>query len=82
MIVQQLQRKWQYLESIFGAEDIRQQLPDASKRFDVVDKTWKKIMGETKLQPNVVAACGFEGRLDTLTAAYKALENCQKSLSE
>jgi dynein heavy chain len=71
-----------YLESIFGAEDIRQQLPDATKSFDVVDKTWKKIMGETQKQPNVIEACGVEGRLDTLKMLFKALENCQKSLSE
>ena len=77
-----MQRKWMYLESIFGAEDIRLQLPDAAKRFDVVDKTWKKIMGETQKQPNVIEACGVEGRLDTLIMLFKALENCQKSLSE
>jgi hypothetical protein len=34
-----VQRKWMYLESIFiGAEDIRQQLPDEAKKFDVIDK--------------------------------------------
>jgi hypothetical protein len=31
-----VQKKWQYLESIFiGSDDIKQQLPDAAKKFDV-----------------------------------------------
>lgn len=38
----EVQRKWQYLESIFvGSDDIRSQLPEDSKRFDIVDKTFK-----------------------------------------
>lgn len=37
-----VQRKWQYLESIFvGSDDIRSQLPEDSKRFDGIDKTFK-----------------------------------------
>ncbi|XP_073386148.1 dynein-1-alpha heavy chain, flagellar inner arm I1 complex isoform X3 [Physcomitrium patens] len=77
----QVQQKWMYLENIFGAEDIKQQLPDAAKRFDYIDKNWKKIMSETYKTPNIVSACGVEGRLDTLWMLFKALENCQKSLS-
>ena len=38
----EVQRKWQYLESIFvGSDDIRAQLPEDSKRFDNIDKTFK-----------------------------------------
>lgn len=38
----EVQRKWQYLESIFvGSDDIRAQLPEDSKRFDHIDKTFK-----------------------------------------
>jgi dynein heavy chain len=34
-----VQKKWLYLESIFiGSEDIKQQLPDAAKKFDTIDK--------------------------------------------
>lgn len=71
-----------YLESIFGSDDIRHQLPDEAKRFDNIDKTWKKIMAETAKQPNIVEACSAESRLDTLKMLFNQLENCQKSLSE
>lgn len=38
----EIQRTWLHLESIFiGSEDLRQQLPDDSNRFDVIDKTFR-----------------------------------------
>lgn len=38
----EVQRKWQYLESIFvGSDDIRSQLPEDSARFDIIDKSFK-----------------------------------------
>ena len=44
----QVQRKWMYLESIFiGSDDIRMQLPEEAKRFDRIDKQFKKIMNDT-----------------------------------
>lgn len=43
-----VQRKWQYLESIFvGSDDIRAQLPEDSKRFDGIDKTFKVCVERT-----------------------------------
>ncbi|KAI9188096.1 hypothetical protein H9P43_002487 [Blastocladiella emersonii ATCC 22665] len=77
-----VQRKWMYLESIFLAGDIRQQLPEEAKRFDVIDKTFKKIMLETSKHPVVLDACSTEGRLDTLRGLYADLESCQKSLTD
>lgn len=38
----EVQRTWSHLESIFiGSEDIRNQLPDDSKRFDGIDNDFK-----------------------------------------
>ena len=44
-----VQRKWMYLESIFLAGDIRAQLPEEAKKFDNIDKLFKKvgILGKT-----------------------------------
>lgn len=38
-----VQRKWMYLESIFIGGDIRAQLPEEAKKFDTIDKTFKKV---------------------------------------
>ena len=43
-ILLEVQRTWSHLESIFiGSEDIRNQLPADSKRFDGIDKDFKVI---------------------------------------
>jgi len=58
-----VQRKWMYLESIFiGSDDIRNQLPQEAKRFDVIDKAWLKIMADTAKSTNVLDACSTDGR--------------------
>ncbi|ORZ35435.1 dynein heavy chain and region D6 of dynein motor-domain-containing protein [Catenaria anguillulae PL171] len=77
-----VQRKWMYLESIFLAGDIRQQLPEEAKRFDVIDKTFKKMMLDTSKHPVVLDACSAEGRLETLRSLFSELESCQKSLTD
>ena len=38
-----VQRKWMYLEGIFIGGDIRSQLPEEAKKFDGIDKTFKKV---------------------------------------
>lgn len=53
-----------------------------AKRFDGIDKSWKKIMQDTAKNPNVLEACSVEGRLDNLRMLSEQLETCQKSLSE
>lgn len=53
-----------------------------AKRFDGIDKAWKKIMLDTAKNPNVLEACSVDGRLDTLRMLSEQLETCQKSLSE
>ena len=41
-ILLEVQRTWSHLESIFiGSEDIRNQLPGDSRRFDGIDKDFK-----------------------------------------
>ena len=78
-----VQRKWIYLEGIFvGAEDIRMQLPEEAKKFDVIDKLFKGIMSVVSKNPNVIDACVNDGRLEMLTALSERLDGCQKSLSD
>lgn len=38
------QRAWLYLEPIFSSEDITRQLPVESKRYQTMERIWRKIM--------------------------------------
>lgn len=78
-----VQRKWMYLEAIFvGSDDIRLQLPEAAKRFDRVDKAFKKIMSVTAKNPNVLQASQTDKRVEDLRSLSVELDVCQKSLSD
>jgi hypothetical protein len=37
------QRKWLYLEGIFVGGDIRSQLPEEARKFDDIDRTFRKV---------------------------------------
>uniref|UniRef100_A0A1I8GN74 Dynein heavy chain 10, axonemal n=1 Tax=Macrostomum lignano TaxID=282301 RepID=A0A1I8GN74_9PLAT len=77
-----VQRKWMYLEGIFIGGDIRSQLPEEAKKFDQIDKTFKKIMNETSKNPNIKMACHATNRLSDLENLSTGLEKCQKSLND
>lgn len=57
----QLQKRWLYLEGIFVGGDIRMQLPEEAKRFDDIDKSFKKIMADTSKRLNVLDCCMIKG---------------------
>ena len=57
----EIQRAWSHLESIFiGSEDIRNQLPEDSKRFDGIDQDFKDIMANAKLWFIKSLNCSYE----------------------
>lgn len=59
----ELQRKWLYLEGIFVGGDIRLQLPEEAKKFDNIDKAYRKIMVDTSKRLNVFECCLIQGLL-------------------
>ncbi|KAI8425202.1 hypothetical protein MSG28_007025 [Choristoneura fumiferana] len=78
----EVQRKWQYLESIFiGSDDIRAQLPEDSKRFDMLDKNFKELLRDITTTPNVVQATNKPGLLEKLEDLMKSLNLCEKALN-
>ncbi|XP_059059014.1 dynein axonemal heavy chain 10 [Achroia grisella] len=76
------QRKWLYLEGIFVGGDIRVQLPDEAKKFDNIDKVFRKIMLDTAKRLNVVDCCTISGRLEEFINLGLGLQKCQKSLND
>ena len=78
----QVQKHWIYLENIFSAEDIKRQLPDASKNFNKVNKAFKDIMLRTQQNPLAKERCKEEGILDMLIKFNKELDLIQKSLED
>ncbi|XP_078523750.1 dynein axonemal heavy chain 10 isoform X2 [Lissotriton helveticus] len=77
-----VQRKWMYLESIFIGGDIRSQLPEEAKKFDIIDKTFKRIMSDTVKDPVIKRCCEAPNRLSELQHLSEGLEKCQKSLND
>lgn len=77
-----MQRQWLYLEGIFVGGDIRAQLPDEARKFDDIDKAFKRIMAETAKRSNVLDNCSFPNRLEELQGLSHGLERCQKSLND
>ncbi|XP_076380407.1 dynein heavy chain at 89D [Megalopta genalis] len=78
----QLQKKWLYLEGIFVGGDIRLQLPDEAKKFDEIDKLFRKTMNDTSKRLNVLECCTIEGRREEFEAMIYGLDKCQKSLTD
>ena len=55
------QRSWLYLEPIFTSEDINQQLPVEGKRYQTMDRMWRKIMSNARQDPKVkLYLCEFK----------------------
>ncbi|XP_038229191.1 dynein axonemal heavy chain 10 [Dermochelys coriacea] len=77
-----VQRKWMYLESIFIGGDIRSQLPEEAKKFDNIDRIFKRIMGDTVKDPVIKKCCEAPNRLTDLRQISDGLEKCQKSLND
>uniref|UniRef100_A0A674D5A9 Dynein axonemal heavy chain 1 n=1 Tax=Salmo trutta TaxID=8032 RepID=A0A674D5A9_SALTR len=70
------QRSWLYLEPIFSSDDINRQLPVEGKRYQTMERTWRKVM------KSVIDLCPDPRLLDSLRDCNKLLELVQKGLSD
>jgi dynein heavy chain len=75
------QRSWLYLEPIFSSEDIVTQLPQESKRFTTMDRTWRRILNQAKARPGLIECCSDVKLLDSFRECNKLLELVAKGLS-
>ncbi|EGR34149.1 hypothetical protein IMG5_022750, partial [Ichthyophthirius multifiliis] len=76
--LQIIQRKWVYLEPIFG----RGALPTEQARFKRLDDDFKNIMFGIQKDPKVVSLCLIAGISSTLETILEQLEKCQKALND
>ncbi|ERE91881.1 dynein heavy chain 1, axonemal-like protein [Cricetulus griseus] len=76
------QRSWLYLEPIFSSEDITRQLPVESKRYQTMERIWRKIMKNAYENREVINVCSDQRLLDSLRDCNKLLDLVQKGLSE
>ena len=58
----EVQRSWSHLEAIFagsGTDDIRKQLPEDSNRFDETNASFKALLDQLLLKPNVISVATY-----------------------
>lgn len=76
-----VQSSWLYLYPIFSSDDLAQQLPIESKKFDTVDKTWRDVMNSCAASNNIMALMLAHPRLfQRLQECNLVLEEIQKGL--
>ncbi|CAL8361611.1 unnamed protein product [Merluccius merluccius] len=73
-----IQRRWVYLEPIFG----RGALPKEQARFKRVDEDFRSIMSDVQRDSRVVSLCTRAGIRNSLVTILDQLQRCQKSLNE
>ncbi|XP_065194434.1 dynein axonemal heavy chain 1-like [Sycon ciliatum] len=76
------QRSWLYLEPIFSSDDIMRQLPVEGKRYQTMDRMWRKVMSRAKEEPRVIVLCPDNTLLESLRECNRLLDQVQKGLSE
>ncbi|XP_064157010.1 dynein cytoplasmic 2 heavy chain 1 isoform X2 [Anguilla rostrata] len=73
-----IQRKWVYLEPIFG----RGALPREQARFKRVDEDFRSIMADVQRDSRVMSLAARVGIRNSLITILDQLQRCQKSLNE
>jgi dynein heavy chain len=77
-----VQRNWLYLQPIFDSPDIMKQLPQEGKRFQKVDKDWRKTLKSAFANPLALPFINNKSLLDEFKDSNKALDFVQKGLSD
>ena len=82
-VLNEIQRQWAYLESLFiHSEEVKKELPEDAARFKGIDAEVKKILINAYETKNVVTVCCTEGLLAKLEDQQRLLEQCEKALAE
>ena len=76
------QATWLYLEPIFSSEDIMAQMPEEGRKFGIVDRYWREIMGQAVMDSHALVVTAQENMLGKLNESNKLLEEIQKGLND
>ncbi|XP_015110698.1 dynein heavy chain 1, axonemal [Diachasma alloeum] len=76
-----VQKAWMYLEPIFTSEDISRQLPMEAKKYNAMDRNWRRIMKKAQESPFILRTCPDKTLLGSLKECENLLEIVQRGLS-
>ena len=74
----QIQRKWLYLEPIFA----RGALPKEQARFRKVNEDFRSVMNDIERDSRIISLCNRTGLRGVLNNLLDQLQRCQKSLAQ
>jgi dynein heavy chain len=78
-----VQKDYLKLQPIFlQSDDIRNSLPDETKRFEKVDQDFQQLMRDAQDEPKVTECAGAEGREALLNELMNEINSCEKALNE
>lgn len=69
-------------EPIFSSEDIMAQMPEEGRKFGIVDRYWREIMGEAVKDSHALVVTAQDSMLDKLKESNTLLEQIQKGLND
>eukprot|EP00796_Vickermania_ingenoplastis_P010528 gene10529-7314_t len=77
-----LQKNWMYLEFIFSSDDIKEQLPEESEQFSVVDRLFRSLTSKAHTVQNVYQICTEDDLLEELRKSNESIDHIQKKLED
>ncbi|XP_063366022.1 dynein axonemal heavy chain 1-like [Cydia amplana] len=76
------QKEWMYLEPIFTSEDISRQLPMEAKKYNTMERIWRRIMSAAAACNKIMIICPDTRMYDSVVEARHLLAVVSRGLNE